>query len=266
MFFYPSKLFWFLAAPTNALTLLVALGAVLMFTRFVRTGRLLAVLSALGLLAAGASPLPFWLMRPLEDRFPIAVAGPDVTGVIVLGGAIGTSRGGLSVNDAGARMIESAALALRFPGMRVAFTGGDGSLLKEEDANEAPTEADAAGRFYRAMGVAPERITLEDRSRNTWENAIFVKPLVAARPGEKWLLITSAWHMPRSMGVFRRAGIDVVAYPVDFTTSGKPRDYTRLNRGFSHGLLVTDLAVKEWIGLIAYRLAGYTDELLPGPR
>ena len=265
MFFYPSKLIWFLAAPTNALTVLACIVAVLLFTRFARPARWLAACVAAGFVIGGMSPLPYWLMRPLEDQFPRPVITGDVTGIIVLGGAITTTRGMTALNDAGARMTDSAALALRFPNAKIAFAGGDGSLIEDQGPAEALTEAEAARRFYTGLGIAAERIIMEDRSRNTHENAIFVKPLIAQKPGETWLLVTSAWHMPRSVGIFRKAGVDVVPYPVDYTTRGVPRDYRQLNRGLSYGLGLTDLAIKEWIGLIVYRLVGYTDALLPAP-
>lgn len=266
MFFYPSKIFWFLAAPTNALVLAGFLAAVLLFTRFARPARWLALITAAGFLAAGMSPLPFWLLRPLEDRFPQIEAGGDVAGIIVLGGAVTTTRGVTSLNDAGSRMTDSAALALRYPNAKLAFTGGDASLVKDLPDREAQTEAEAARRLYIALGIPPARIILEDKARNTWENAVFVKPMLDQKPGERWLLVTSAWHMPRSVGIFRKAGIDVIPFPVDFTTQGADRDYRQFNRGFSYGLQLTDSAVKEWIGLIVYRLVGYTDSLLPGPR
>ncbi|MGL4438397.1 MAG: YdcF family protein [Bosea sp. (in: a-proteobacteria)] len=265
MFFHASKLFWFFAAPTNALVLLALLGALLLFTRFARPARWLVLFSCAGLLFAAMSPLPYWLMRPLEDRFPkVTMTGP-VDGIIVLGGAIGTARGMTSMNDAAERLTDSAALALKYPGARLVFTGGDGSLLSNTPDGEAKTEADAARLFYMSLGIPASQIIIEDRSRNTRENAIFTKPLLDQKPGQRWLLITSAWHMPRSVGIFRRTGIDVIPYPVDFATRGIARDYRQLNRGFSHGLSLTDLAVKEWIGLVVYRLAGYTDSLLPGP-
>jgi uncharacterized SAM-binding protein YcdF (DUF218 family) len=265
MFFNASKLFWFLAAPTNALVLLTLLGALLAFTRFARPARWLVLFAAFSFLMAGMSPLPFWLMRPLEDRFPkVALTGP-VDGIIVLGGAIGTTRGMTSLNDAAARMTDSAALALRYPGARLVFSGGDGSLIESQSDGEAKTEADAARQFYRSLGIPASQIIIEDKSRNTRENAVFTKPLLDQKPGQRWLLITSAWHMPRSVGIFRQAGINISPYPVDYTTRGLPRDYRQLNRGFSYGLTLTDLAVKEWIGLIVYRIAGYTDSLLPGP-
>lgn len=265
MFFYPSKLFWFLAAPGNALILLGLFAAIMAFTRFARPARWLALLAAGGLLAASMSPLPYWLLRPLEDRFPKPELPADIAGIIVLGGAIGTTRGEVVMNDSAARMTESAALAYRFPQARIAFAGGDGTILAEREGIEAPSEAEAARRFYVSIGIDPRRLILEDQSRNTRENAMNVKPLIAGKPGERWLLITSAWHMPRSVGVFRKAGIDVIAWPVDYTTRGTPSDLRRFNRGFSHGLGLTDMAVKEWIGLLAYRVAGYTDALLPAP-
>lgn len=265
MFFSASKLFWFLAAPTNALTLLALLAALLQFTRAARPARWLALFSAFGLIFAGMGPLAYWLLRPLEDRFPQAAVSGPIDGIIVLGGAINTTRGMTSMNEAAARMTESAALALRYPGAKLVFTGGDGSLLANTPDGEAKTEAAAARQFYISLGIPASQLIIEDRSSNTYENAIFTKPLLDQKPGQRWLLITSAWHMPRAVGIFRRAGIDVIPYPVDFTTYGLDRDYRQLNRGFSYGLGLTDVVVKEWIGLVAYRLAGYTDSLLPGP-
>ncbi len=266
MFFYLSKVFWFVAQPTNALVLLALLGACLLFTRFARPARWMCLLAGVGLLVAGMSPLPYWLLRPLEDRFPKVAVSGDVAGIIVLGGAITTTRGMTSTNASAARMLDSAALALKHPAATLVFTGGDASLIEEEEETaEARTEAEAAGMFYRSLGIAPQRLILEDKARNTFENATFTKPIIKQKAGERWLLVTSAWHMPRSVGIFRKAGIEVIPYPVDFSTRGAPRDFRQFNRGFSHGLELTDAVVKEWIGLVAYRLAGYTDELLPGP-
>ena len=104
---------------------------------------------------------------------------------------------------------------------------------------------------------------LETRSRNTEENAVFTKELVQPKPGERWLLVTSAQHMPRAIGCFRRAGFPVEAYPVDWHT----RRALRLApmETLSGGLGRLDNAVHEWIGLVSYWLTGRTSELLPGP-
>ncbi len=261
MFFHISKLIWFIVQPTNGLLLLAAAGVGLQFIGRLRLGRWLAAFGVAGLLAGGFLPLGMLLLRPLEDRFPQPVLPGRIDGLIVLGGAIGSTRGLTSLNDSAARMTEALALSRRFPDARLAFSGGDASLLMADDM----TEAEAAERFLLSLGLARERLILEGQSRNTRENAVLLKPLLPATQGQTWLLVTSAWHMPRSVGVFRKAGYDIVPFPVDFATEGDARDVLRLNRSFSYGLGLLDLAFKEWIGLIAYRLAGYTDSLLPGP-
>lgn len=103
---------------------------------------------------------------------------------------------------------------------------------------------------------------MERRSRNTYENAVFTKALVAPKPGERWLLVTSAYHMPRSVGLFRRAGFLVEPYPVDWRIGERVFAFENVS---ADGLFRTDIAVREWLGLLAYRLSGRTGELLPGP-
>ena len=119
--------------------------------------------------------------------------------------------------------------------------------------------------LFEKLGVPPDRITLESRSRNTAENAVYSKALVAPKPGERWLLVTSAMHMPRAIGAFREAGFPVEAYPVDYKTNGW-QDLGSLVGSLSAGLRQTDTALHEWIGLIAYRLTGKSSALLPAPR
>lgn len=270
MFFQFSKLFWGLAAPGNFLALLLALGAIGLFTRFKRIARGLVAASALGFLLLGFGPFSAALIRPLEDRFARPaepMAAP--TGIIILGGgfkpAISRARGSLDVQEAGSRMIEAAALAQRFPQARVVFTGGIGVL----DQNAA-TEVEIARRMLPAMGIAPERITYEDRSRNTHENALFTREMLKPGAeetwleGEIWLLVTSSWHMPRSMGVFRAAGFPVVPYPVDYTTFGAPGDFD-FDFDLVDGATRASRAIREYIGLIAYRLTGRTQALFPAP-
>jgi len=153
----------------------------------------------------------------------------------------------------------TAALALRYPNARVVFSGGSANLI----SNEAK-EADYAGAIFESLGVAKSRLTLERLSRNTQENAEFSKALVAPKKGERWLLVTSAFHMPRSVGLFRKAGFDVEPYPVDWRVGGRD-DLFALSSSAADALGRTDLAMREWMGLIAYRLTGKIDALLPGP-
>ena len=140
-------------------------------------------------------------------------------------------------------------------------------LSLQDTANLLSTdarEADYSAPILENLGIPKARLILERDSRNTWENAMFTKQLVAPKPGERWLLVTSAFHMPRSMGIFRKAGFDVEAYPVDWRMGGREDLFSFTNMG-ADGLGRTEVAMREWIGLVAYRLMGRTGELLPGP-
>lgn len=266
MFFAASKLVWFVLTPSNLL-FGVALAAILV--ALLRPGASRPALrvagSSLALLAIlGFGPVSGWLLLPLETRFPTPTRdGPAVTGIVVLGGAVrpdlSVARDELNVGEAGERPIAMADLARRYPAARIVFSGGSGALLESEGA-----EAGAVLRFAPTLGLDPARITVEDRSRTTWENAVESKALAAPAPGERWLLVTSAWHMPRAVGAFRKAGFPVVAYPVDYLTEG-PRDLWRLQPRIGGGLDRIDGVAKEWVGLLAYRLSGRSDALLPGP-
>ena len=264
MFFPVSKVIFFLITPSNFCIFAILLGiAVAAVTRWRRTGLGLALLGTLLLGAAGLAPLSDVALIPLEQRFPAYPDdGPAPAGIIVLGGGIETglseARRQIVVNDAGERPIYLADLARRYPAARLVFSGGSGFI------GGGVSEADIVSRHADVIGVPRSRMILENRSRNTRENAAFSADLVHPKPGERWLLITSAWHMPRAVGCFRQAGFTVEAVPVDYRTKGWG-DVLHAHGFASDGLLQLDLAAKEWIGLVAYRLAGYIPDWLPGP-
>jgi uncharacterized SAM-binding protein YcdF (DUF218 family) len=264
MFFPLSKVIYFLITPSNLL-IFCALGGALLAaaTRLRRAGLTLALAGGLGLALGGLAPLSEIALLPLEQRFPPAPDdGPEPAGIIVLGGGIeaglSEARAQVIVNDAGERPITFADLARRFPRARLVFSGGSGFI------GGGVSEADIVSRHADALGLPRARLILENRSRNTRENAAFSAEIVRPKAGERWLLVTSAWHMPRAVGCFRQAGFTVDAYPVDYRTRGWG-DALRFNGFGSEGLLQLDLAAKEWIGLVVYRLAGYTPDWLPGP-
>jgi uncharacterized SAM-binding protein YcdF (DUF218 family) len=263
--FYIGKVLWFLLTPSNAVMLLVLAGVVVsLASRRSRIGLGLTALGGIGLFLCGLSPLGFWLATPLEDRFPPPKPMPtSIAGLIILGGGLRihdtAQSDALSINDAGDRLIALADLARRYPAAKIVISGGSGDLFGESDA-----EADLIRRHAETLGIDPARILAEDRSRTTYENAIYTRDLVQPADGEKWLLVTSAWHMPRAIGAFRQAGFPVIAYPVDFRSTG-PHYAWRAFTEVARGLRVSDLMMKEWVGLVAYRLTGRTDELLPSP-
>jgi uncharacterized SAM-binding protein YcdF (DUF218 family) len=250
--------------PINFLVELGLLALALMATRFAVFGRRLAAATLVVLALAAFSPLGNLLLYPLESRFPPWESSRGApNGIIVLGGSVDTDLSAAHntpvVPRAADRLFATAELARRYPNARIVFTGGTANLI----ATEA-READYSAPILENLGIARERLTLERESRNTYENAIFTKQLVAPKPGERWLLVTSAFHMPRSMGIFRKAGFDIEAYPVDWRMGGREDLFSFSNNG-GEGLNRTEIAVREWIGLLAYRLMGRTADLLPGP-
>ena len=263
MFFLASKLLWFAAAPVTVLMAGALVGA-WFARRGARFPRALAVGCAGALLLIGLAPVGALLIEPLEDRFPAPGADmPAPYGIVILGGAIdeeaSAARGQTILDEGASRLTEAAILARRFPDARLVYAGGSASLWRAHS-----TEALEARQLLVALGVEPSRIAIEDKSRNTDENARFAAALVHPQPGESWLLVTSAYHMPRAMGLFAKAGFSVRAYPVDYRSLGGGRDW-RLNHDPARGLRLFDLAVHEWIGLIAYRLSGRIDDWFPRP-
>lgn len=262
--FYISKVFWAVMQPAMLLLILTVTGAVLLGTRYQRTGRGLVIAAAVFFVIGGLGPLSSWMILPLEDRFPRTVLGDrPVDGIIILGGSedsrVAAGRGAHALNESAERMTEAAALARRYPNAKVVFTGGSIEILREPTVG-----ADAAGVVLRDLGVGSDRLILERKARNTAENAVLAKQLADPKPGERWLLVTSAWHMPRAMGLFRKAGFDVQAWPSDYRTAG-PGDAWMLFASPVEGIRRLDFVVKEWLGLAVNRLTGKSDELFPAP-
>ena len=139
------------------------------------------------------------------------------------------------------------------------YAGGNSNLINHE-----MSEADAAASVLQSLGVESNRLRIERKSRNTQENVQFAKSIADPQPQERWLLVTSASHMPRSIGIFRKAGFSVLPYPVDWKTRGWS-DALVPEDDFLNGLELTDLALHEWLGLLAYRLTGRIGELFPAP-
>lgn len=260
--FLLSKVLWGVLRP-NTFALLLAAFGLAMAWRGRRWARWPLAAGLGWYLFVMVTPIAQWLTLPLEDRFPRPASAPaQVAGVIVLGGAVDQAlteaRGIPAINGAAERMTEMLALARRYPAARLVFTGGSPSPIPG-----GPTEADVARQFYEQVGLPEGRIIYESRARNTHENATLSKEIVQPRPGETWLLVTSASHMPRAMGIFRKAGWNVVAWPVNYTSGHTMRLWydapfpTRLNQ--------VEWAIREWVGLTAYFVLGRTDRWFPRP-
>ncbi|MBZ8132542.1 YdcF family protein [Afifella sp. IM 167] len=266
MFFIVSKVGGFFLAPSNALLVLALLGGALLLLRFRLFGGAALTTSLVLLAACGWGPVANWLILPLENRFerPSADA-PAPDGIIILGGAlsdrVSSLRGsGLELTEAGDRVLAMIELARAYPKARIVFSGGTGLLVLDSPESEASL----IGSVAEDLGLAPGRVELEPDSRNTAENARFSKRLVEPKPDETWWLVTSAYHMPRAIGCFRAAGFPVTAYPVDYRAAAD--DWLLPFSRIGAGLERTDIAAREWAGLLAYRLTGRVSSLFPGPQ
>jgi len=263
-----SKLFWALIQPSNVMLLLLVLATLALLRGYRRFGSwLLASVTAV-LVAITVLPIGTWLLIPIESRFPPPTLPDHIDGVVMLGGGVDGGKSAvwqqIALNEAAERVTALQELARRYPDARLVVSGGIGRLV------EGPGHpARALEVYYARQGLDPARILFEDRSRNTYENAVLTRQQVQPAPGERWLLVTSAYHMPRAIGVFRQAGWPVTAYPVDFRTTGSvdlPMLLDRLAQpSVADRLIELDLAIKAWVGLVAYRLTGRTDALFPAP-
>ena len=259
--FVLSKLFGLLSSPINLLFLLLALLCLLGFTRWKAWQRPLLVALVGGLAIVAAVPWQAILVHPLENRYPAPSLPQRLDGVIVLGGAldpvVSAARDQVAANGAVERVNALIRLGRLYPKARMVFSGGSGSVTTQ-DKKEAPV----ARRYLNELGFDTDSIVFEDQSRNTRENAIYTKQVMVPKSGEVWLLVTSAMHMPRSMGTFAAVDWPVIAYPVDYLTTGEGSGFT-----FDLGSAFSSIGngLHEWLGLMYYRSRGWTNSLFPGP-
>jgi uncharacterized SAM-binding protein YcdF (DUF218 family) len=262
MTFIFGKLVWALLQPGNLL-LLCLLAGVFLLLRGRRRGELLVVLSAIGFLLLAVAPIGPAMMLVLEQRFPRPPKLPDrINGILVLGGAvdprISLAYSETVFNGSVARVLAGVTLARHHPEAKLALVGGEGELFPVGFA-----ESRATSGFVLEEGIPETRIIVEERSRSTHENAVFAKELIRPVPGQNWILVTSAFHMPRAVAAFRAVDWPVIPYPVDFKVD--PVTGLRPNFNLLDGLGASTTAGKEWAGLVGYRLRGWTEELFPAP-
>jgi uncharacterized SAM-binding protein YcdF (DUF218 family) len=263
--FILSKIAGFLLQPSHLAALLACAGVLLLtFEKHRRLGLRLAWSGLAYLVIFSFVPLGNLLILPLEQRFadvPRPKASDGVTGIIILGGFedgwVSAGRNELTINEAGERLTEGVRLALEVSNAKVVFSGGVGALWRAGADATQPVSA-----YLQATGIDGSRIVLEGASRNTIENAAFSAQLLNPQAGQRWVLITSAYHMPRAVGLFRKAGFTVAPWPVDYRTRGWEdtlRFFDRLPAGHQR----IDLAVTEWIGLLVAWVTGKIDTMFP---
>lgn len=262
MTFILSKILWYVATPGNFFLLIALAGTVRLTFTHRRRGLGLVLIGVGGLAVVTILPISSWAIAPLENRFPQPTLPEQIDGIVVLGGSVNPtiteSRHQISVPEASERLFEAVSLARRYPKARIIVSGGEAGIVPK-----GFSEANVMRNVLIEAGVDPARIETESTSRNTYENAVNTRQLAQPKSDEKWLLVTSSWHMPRAVGCFRNVGWAVLPYPVDYRTTrniGLLANFVMVKEFWR-----LDLAAKEWIGLFVYRLLGRTNEFFPGP-
>jgi uncharacterized SAM-binding protein YcdF (DUF218 family) len=262
MFFSLSKIFWVMISPLNLLGICFVLVIILSAIRQRIYTKILCFFSVI-FLFFGVMPVGHDALTFLENRFPKPREMPgQVDGIILLGGAISTelsyARGETVVGHSGGRLLTFLQLAQKYPSAKLIVTGGSGSLLSQDIK-----EADYARELFESLGIEDGHILYERESRNTFENALFVRDLIGASASQTWIVITSAYHMPRSIGAFQQQGIYPIPYPTAYITDGEfyiyPRDFDILEQ-----YRYLNLALKEYIGNAVYFIGQKSNSLMPG--
>lgn len=263
MFFVLSKVLWFLIQPLNLIALLVIGSALTSWRGKVRTARWMLVLAMLGLIAPIVLPIDRWLLSPLEQRFSAPDPMPrQVDGIILLGGA---QRPTLTaywrqpeLNASAETLVTFLALARRYPQAKLVFSGGSGNIFRQDLSEEQTVRL-----FLKQQSFDDTLVKYENKSRNTYENALLSQRLMRPEPGQIWLMITNARTIPRAIGAFRKLGWNVTPIPADHTVipDGEWEPQFNLALGFT----TINEGLHEWLGLVAYYLSGKSSDLFPAP-
>jgi uncharacterized SAM-binding protein YcdF (DUF218 family) len=263
MFFGLSKIFWALVQPLNALCLLAIVG-LLVCLRWPRAGQGMMNAALILILIFGVFPVGPWALTWLERQYPTPQTTPTkIEGIIVLGGAfesyLTAQTGHVVANGQVDRLFCFIELAKLHPEAKLVFSGGSGDILNPE-----ALETDDAKAFFRLIGLYDREIIYESQSRNTYENAVYTKDIIKPRKGSEWILVTSAYHMPRSVGIFEKVGWPIIPYQCDPRTDGSYNlsyRFPSITGNFS----ALNIAVKEILGLIVYYTTGKSAFILPPP-
>ena len=260
-FFWLSKVVWYVISPESLLLLLVLAAWALLLRGALRWARRVLGFVAVVMIVLSAFPVGEWVLYPLETRFPTNPRLPGkIDGIIVLGGAEDAVRTAawaqVEVNESAERFLASIDLARRYPTAKILFSSGSSNLVGKKFPG-----AEVARRLYAEQGVDMARVIIEGESRNTAENAALSKQIAGITAGQTWVLVTSASHMPRSVGIFCRAGWAVIPYPVDH--SALKGDLLRIRWGMAGNIGNLANGIKEWVGLVAYFVTGRSSSLFP---
>lgn len=267
LFFVISKIVQFCIEPLNWVIVFVALSLLFLSLRKPHLCKRFLLLAMADLLLVGWLPSSEFFLRALEDMVPktnlAQISQDDLGGIIILGGAIeggeiAVDRGEISIYSSAERVTKAFELIRRYPDLPFIFSGFSGRL-----SPKGISEADAFKQLIAEQGLSDQQAFYENQSRNTYENVLYMKPMIAAIeakevngekfPSKPWLLITSASHMYRSLKIFQKQGIAVIPVPVDYQTAQSLR-WAKFD--LDDGIQNWNKLVHEVIGLLAYWATG----------
>ena len=255
-----SDLSWAFLQPGGVVIILLLLALLFLSFGAHRTaGRLLA-LSIIMIILPALIPIQALLVNPLENRLSPPNPMPErVDGIIVLGGAVNWTasqgRGQLNVNGGAERVLAGAALKKRYPDATLVFTG----IYRDIIPKEFTTQFD--NNFFFGSEYERGQVIFLGEARSTYEEAIVSQKYLNIRANERWMLVTSAYHMPRAYLSFKAQGLELIPYPVDYSSAGDLR--YRPSLFFIGKLAKLDETVREWGALLIYRYLGRTTQFLP---
>jgi len=261
IFFYLSKVIWILISPDSLLLILIILSLILFYIGKSKQANILLATVVSILTIISLLPIGEWLLYPLESQFKHNPELPkQIDGIIVLSGAENTVLSHVweqvELNSASERDLMFLSLANKYPKAKLIFTGGTGNLSQQTYKG-----ADVAKKLFKQLNFKTERIIFERESRNTYENIIYSKKIIKPNKNEKWIVITTSWHMPRSIGIFCKAEWITIPYPVDHQTNKD--NLFRIDFDLANNLLILKKGIKEWVGLFAYYATGKTTSIYP---
>ena len=233
----------------------LGLGAVLYNTSFINLGKLSILLSMFGLFLIYYFPLSRSLLYYLEHCFPqLSNLPTDAKGLILLGGCFShlenESEGRPIYNQAAGRIIEFITLARCYPNLPIVITG-------------SRMEAILTQKLFDEMGIDSKRVVVEDQSNNTYDNSKNTYKLIKPHEKERWVLVTSASHLPRSFGLFTKIGWNIIPYPVDYHTKKLSWKKWLQTWGDPQNGVYWGLALNEYAGLINNYLLKRSSSLIP---
>ena len=260
-FFFLSKALWFFFNPINILLFLLLIGIIFHFFNKKKLYKIINIITLILFILIVILPTGPYLFWKLENSYSIPRTFPhDIDGILILGGGVNEDltyqHQQMSLNENVERLTESIDLMRRFPNAKIVFSGGVATLSKQK-----LTGIDVAKMFYNRMGVDINRIIFENKSRNTYENFAFSKKFIDNKNNEKWLLVTSAFHMKRVMNVAEKLKLNFISYPVDFSIGKNFSLEPWYAQNYPTNMNHFQIAMHEYVGLIAYYIAGKSSKI-----